>query len=290
MKDCFRAPRPLRLRLRCQREKRCRSKVRHKCRPYHRPGSLAPGGQDCGRCPLRVQVPQTCFRLPHCLVAIFRADRDGVIPIPSALPGLTWFDLVWLGGARLDADASCLREIHLAPEPPFQAPPRHIPGPGGTKLCSPAPILRANCLIINNGRCQVNFTKRCMRVHSENAHITGTLSSCRRLHHENAHITGMLSLRRHFHRENAHITDVLSSCRHFHRENAHITGTLPSCRRLHHTVALITQALTSHSRLLYGGDRCCRRVKTDIISESIVTFCENRRRSVSRLRVQPQCK
>ena len=166
-----------------------------------------------------------------------------------------------------------LREIHLEPESPFQAPTRHIAVPGGTKLCSPAPKSEVKCLIINNGRCQVNFTKRCMRVHSENAHITGTLSSCRRLHHENAHITGMLSLRRHFHRENAHITDVLSSCRHFHRENAHITGTLPSC-----------------SRLLYGGDRCCRRVKTDIISESIVTFCENRRRSVSRLRVQPQCK
>ena len=63
----LRTPRPLRLRLRCQRGKRCRSKVRHKCRPYHRPGSLAPGGQDCGRCPLRVQDPQTCFSLPHCL-------------------------------------------------------------------------------------------------------------------------------------------------------------------------------------------------------------------------------
>ena len=63
----LRAPRPLRLRLRCQREKRCRSKVRHKCRPYHRPGSLAPGVQDCGRCTLRIQVPQTCFRLSHCL-------------------------------------------------------------------------------------------------------------------------------------------------------------------------------------------------------------------------------
>ena len=63
----LRTPRPLRLRLRCQRGKRCRSKVRHKCRPYHRPGSLASGGQDCGRCPLRVQDPQTCFRLPHCL-------------------------------------------------------------------------------------------------------------------------------------------------------------------------------------------------------------------------------
>ena len=165
------------------------------------------------------------------------------------------------------------REIHLAPESSFYGPPRHIPGPGGTKLCSPAPILRANCLIINNGRCQVNFTKRCMRVHSGYACVADVLSSCRHFHRENAHITGMLSLRRHFHRENAHITDVLSSCRHFHRENAHITGTLPSC-----------------SRLLYGGDRCCRRVKTDIISENIVTFCENRRRSVSRLRVQPQCK
>ena len=62
----LRATRPLRLRLRCQEEKRCRSKVRHKCRPYQRPGSLASGGQDCGNCPLRVQVPQTCFRLPHC--------------------------------------------------------------------------------------------------------------------------------------------------------------------------------------------------------------------------------
>ena len=49
--------RPLRLRLRRQQEKRCLSKVRHKCRPYHRPCSLAPGGQ----------VPQTCFRLTHCL-------------------------------------------------------------------------------------------------------------------------------------------------------------------------------------------------------------------------------
>ena len=111
-----------------------------------------------------------------------------VIPMPSALPGLAWlglawFDLVWLGGARLDADASCLREIHLAPEPPFQAPPRHIPGPGGTKLCSPAPISRANCLIINNGRCQVNFTKRCMRVHSGYACVADVLSSCMCLHH-----------------------------------------------------------------------------------------------------------
>ncbi len=125
-----------------------------------------------------------------------RPSPTDLLP-PSALPrsdfsgrsgrchshsvGLTWFDLVWLGVALLDADASCLREIHLAPELPFQAPPRHIPGPGGTKLCSPAPILRANCLIINNGRCQVNFTKRCMRVHSGYACVADVLTSHSRL-------------------------------------------------------------------------------------------------------------
>ena len=118
-------------------------------------------------------------------------------------PRFAWLELACIGLTRIYAVASCLREIHLAPESPFQAPPRHIPGPGGTKLCSPAPILRANCLIINNGRCQVNFTKRCMRVHSGYA--------C--------------------------VSDVLSLRRHFHRENAHITGTLSSCWRLHHTVA-----------------------------------------------------
>ena len=48
----------------------------------------------------------------------------------------------------------------MEPESPFQAPPRHIPGPGGTNLCAPAPKSRANCLIINNGMFQVNFTKR----------------------------------------------------------------------------------------------------------------------------------
>ena len=98
-------------------------------------------------------------------------------------PRFAWLELACIGLTRIYAVASCLREIHLAPEPPFQAPPRHIPGPGGTKLCSPAPISRANCLIINNGRCQVNFTKRCMRVHSGYACVADVLSSCMRLHH-----------------------------------------------------------------------------------------------------------
>ena len=50
--------------------------------------------------------------------------------------------------------------MHLEPESPYQTPPRHISGPGGTNLCAPAPKSRANCLIINNGMFQVNFTKR----------------------------------------------------------------------------------------------------------------------------------
>ena len=52
--------------------------------------------------------------------------------------------------------------IHLARQSPFHGPPGHIPVPGGTKLGSPGPFSGANCLIINNDRCQVNFTKaRC---------------------------------------------------------------------------------------------------------------------------------
>ena len=81
------APRPLRLRLRCQRGKRCRSKVHHKCRPCHQPGSLASGGQDCGRCPLRVQFPQICFRLLHCLG---RIDHCG-----CSLPPTLWYEFLY---------------------------------------------------------------------------------------------------------------------------------------------------------------------------------------------------
>ena len=72
----LRAPRPLRLRLRCQKTDRCRSKVRHKCRPYHRPGSLAPGGQDCGHCPLRVQDPQSCTRIGAFYAMCALAGKD----------------------------------------------------------------------------------------------------------------------------------------------------------------------------------------------------------------------
>ena len=52
-----------------------------------------------------------------------------------------------------------LREIHLARQPSLQVPVGHIPVPGGIKLCSPGTFLVANYLIINNGSCQVNFTK-----------------------------------------------------------------------------------------------------------------------------------
>ena len=52
-----------------------------------------------------------------------------------------------------------LHEIHLAPQPSLQVPVGHIPVSGGIKLCSPGTLLVANYLIINNGSCQVNFTK-----------------------------------------------------------------------------------------------------------------------------------
>ena len=52
-----------------------------------------------------------------------------------------------------------LHEIHLARQSSLQVSVGHIPVPGGIKLCSPGTFLVANYLIINNGSCQVNFTK-----------------------------------------------------------------------------------------------------------------------------------
>ena len=52
-----------------------------------------------------------------------------------------------------------LHEIHLAPQSSLQVPVGHIPVPGGIKLCPPGTFWVANYLIINNGSCQVNFTK-----------------------------------------------------------------------------------------------------------------------------------
>ena len=60
---------------------------------------------------------------------------------------------------RSGADAIDLHEIHLARQSSLQVPVGHIPVPGGIKLCSPGTFLVANYLIINNGSCQVNFTK-----------------------------------------------------------------------------------------------------------------------------------
>ena len=53
-----------------------------------------------------------------------------------------------------------LHETHLAPQSSLQVPVGHIPVPGGIKLCSPGTFRLANYLIINNGSCQGNFTKR----------------------------------------------------------------------------------------------------------------------------------
>ena len=60
---------------------------------------------------------------------------------------------------RPGADVIDLHEIHLARQSSLQVPVGHIPVPGGFKLCSPGTFWVANYLIINNGSCQVNFTK-----------------------------------------------------------------------------------------------------------------------------------
>ena len=60
---------------------------------------------------------------------------------------------------RPGADAIELHEIHLERQSSLQVPVGHIPVPGGIKLCSPGTFGVANYLIINNGSCQVNFTK-----------------------------------------------------------------------------------------------------------------------------------
>ena len=60
---------------------------------------------------------------------------------------------------RSGADVIALHEIHLARQSSLQVPVGHIPVPGGIKLCSPGTFWVANYLIINNGSCQVNFTK-----------------------------------------------------------------------------------------------------------------------------------
>ena len=62
-------------------------------------------------------------------------------------------------GLLAGADVIDLHEIHLARQSSLQVPVGHIPVPGGIKLCSPGTFLVANYLIINNGSCQVNFTK-----------------------------------------------------------------------------------------------------------------------------------
>ena len=62
-------------------------------------------------------------------------------------------------GVLPGADVIEVHEIHLARQSSLQVPVGHIPVPGGIKLCSPGTFWVANYLIINNGSCQVNFTK-----------------------------------------------------------------------------------------------------------------------------------
>ena len=64
-----------------------------------------------------------------------------------------------LGNNSPGCAATDLHEIHLARQSSLQVPVVHITVPGGIKLCSPGTFWVANYLIINNGSCQVNFTK-----------------------------------------------------------------------------------------------------------------------------------
>ena len=82
--------------------------------------------------------------------------RDNLYPTARPLPvcSETHASLSLPLSAAID-----LHEIHLARQSSLQVPVGHIPVPGGIKLCSPGTFLVANYLIINNGSCQVNFTK-----------------------------------------------------------------------------------------------------------------------------------
>ena len=84
------------------------------------------------------------------------------VPTPS-LPRLRRGPLVCAGAhASLSLPLSAaidLHEIHLAPQSSLRVPVGHIAVPGGIKLCSPGTFCIPNCLIINNGSFQVNFTK-----------------------------------------------------------------------------------------------------------------------------------
>ena len=108
-----------------------------------------------------------------------RVDRSYIGQTPELILA-KWRNDFWSNGGmifgRMGARFSCardpqaslslplsaaidLREIHLARQSSLQVPVGHIPVPGGIKLCSPGTFLVANYLIINNGSCQVNFTK-----------------------------------------------------------------------------------------------------------------------------------
>ena len=96
----------------------------------------------------KVAVPKTVQKPP--------SPRDNLYPTARSLPVCA--------GAHTSLSlplsaAIDLHEIHLARQPSLQVPEGHIPVPGGIKLCSPGTFGVANYLIINDGSCQVNFTK-----------------------------------------------------------------------------------------------------------------------------------
>ena len=118
-------------------------------------------------------------------VVPFRKQMKGVRPVEYAVgPPGGYAGYPFWGRCRVsvrgqmqdilpEADTIELHEIHLARQSSLQVPVGHIPVPGGIKLCSPGTFGVANYLIINDGSCQVNFTK----------HAVGW-SSCRKIYQQ----------------------------------------------------------------------------------------------------------
>ena len=116
-------------------------------------------------------VPMQGVLLGADAVVPFRKQMKGVRPVEYAVgPPGGYAGCPFWGRCRVSvrgqmhdvppgADTIELHEIHLARQSSLQVPVGHIPVPGGIKLCSPGTFGVANYLIINDGSCQVNFTK-----------------------------------------------------------------------------------------------------------------------------------
>ena len=100
--------------------------------------------------------------IPVGKVAVPKTGQKNALPRDNLYPTARPLPVCAGSHATLSLQLSAaidLHEIHLAPQPSLQVPVGHILVPGGIKLCSPGTFCVVNYLIINNGSCQVNFTK-----------------------------------------------------------------------------------------------------------------------------------